>query len=132
MIFSGAACGYIADRTGKRAAVLMGCMTGAVVALLRLTVQGGALTASLLFGLIGMAPAGVIMALAGEAMRAERRAIGMGAFFTIYYAIMTLVPPAVGPIFDHAGTARAPILFGGVPVCGGRPGSDAVRISPHP
>ena len=71
-----------------------------------------ALVALMLFGLVGMAPAGVIMALAGEAMRPERRAIGMGVFFTVYYAVMTLVPPVAGSIFDHAGTARAPLLLG--------------------
>lgn len=90
-------------------------MTGAVVALLLLTVQGGALTASLLFGLIGMAPAGVIMALAGEAMRRKRRAIGVKVFFTVYYATMTLVQPVAGRIFDHARTARAPSLVGACP-----------------
>jgi MFS family permease len=112
MIFSGAGCGYIADRTGKRGTVLAVCMTGAGAALLLLTVQGAALPASLLFGLVGMAPAGVIMALAGEAMRPERRAIGMGVFFTVYNMVMTAVPPVAGRIFDHVGTARAPILLG--------------------
>ncbi len=109
MIFSGAACGYMADRTGKRRAV---CMTGAAAALVLMTVEGGGLAASLIFGLIGMAPAGVIMALAGEAMRPERRAVGMGVFFTVYYAIMTLVPPLSGRLFDHFATAQAPIFLG--------------------
>lgn len=58
-----------------------------------------------------MAPAGVIMALAGEAMRPERRAIGMGVPFTLYHATMTVVPPLSGMVFDHAGTARAPTVL---------------------
>jgi predicted MFS family arabinose efflux permease len=111
MIFSGAACGLITDRTGRLNLVLTICMSAAVLALLLLRVEGGGLAASLVFGLIGMAPAGVIMALAGDAMRPERRAIGMGVFFTVYYAVMTLAPPVAGRIFDQTGSAGAPILF---------------------
>jgi MFS family permease len=58
-----------------------------------------------------MAPAGVIMALAGEAVPPERRAFGMGVFFTIYYAIMTACPPLAGWLFDTTGSATLPILF---------------------
>ena len=35
----------------------------------------------LIFGLAGMAPAGILMALSAEAMRVESRSIGMGVFF---------------------------------------------------
>jgi MFS family permease len=72
-----------------------------------------------LFGLVGIAPAGVIMALTGEAMRPEQRAFGMGIFFTVYYAIMLVTPPSAGGIFDATGHAGVPImcdtvLFAGV------------------
>jgi hypothetical protein len=33
-----------------------------------------------MFGLLGMAPAGVIMALTTQAMKPENRAVGMGLF----------------------------------------------------
>ncbi len=112
MIFSGAICGQIADRTGKPDIVLTMCMLGAVAALALLAVEGGGLAASLLFGLIGMAPAGVIMALSGEAMRPESRAFGMGIFFTIYYAVMSAGPPLAGWIYDLMGLPLTPILFG--------------------
>jgi MFS family permease len=59
-----------------------------------------------------MAPAGVIMALAGLAVAPERRAFGMGVFFTIYYAIMTSGPPIAGWIFDRTGGPQGAILFG--------------------
>lgn len=112
MIFSGAVCGQIADRTGKPDIVLTLCMFAAVAALGLLAVEGGGLVASLLFGLIGMAPAGVIMALSGAAMRPERRAFGMGVFFTVYYAVMSAAPPMAGWIYDSTGKSFAPILFG--------------------
>jgi MFS family permease len=52
------------------------------------------------------------MALSGEAMRPDRRAFGMGVFFTIYYAVMAAGPPLAGWIYDSTGEPFAPILFG--------------------
>ena len=69
MIISGALCGQIVDRFGGRNVVLTICMGGAIVSLLLLGLPGAGLGASLLFGLIGMAPAGVIMAMSGQALR---------------------------------------------------------------
>ncbi|MBD3677342.1 MAG: MFS transporter [Rhodobacteraceae bacterium] len=112
MILSGAACGQIADRFGRRDTIMVICMGAAVGALALLGVPGGGLWASLLFGLLGMAPAGVIMALAGQAVAPERRAFGMGIFFTLYYAIMAASPPVAGAIFDATGTANGSIVFG--------------------
>lgn len=119
MILSGAACGQIADRFGRRNVILTVCMGGAIGALLLLGVPGAGFGASLLFGLIGMAPAGVIMAMAGQAMRPQVRAFGMGIFFTVYYAIMLVTPPAAGAILDATGNGQSPIwlaiiLFAGV------------------
>lgn len=110
MIFSGAVCGLIADRTGKSGLVLTTCMLGAVIALGLLAFENNGVMASLLFGLLGMAPAGVIMAMSGEALRPEHRAFGMGIFFTIYYALMSAGPPLAGWIYDSVGTAFAPIM----------------------
>lgn len=117
MIISGAACGQVVDRFGRRNVVLSICMTGAIVALLLLGVQGAGVGASVLFGLIGIAPAGVIMAMAGQAMRPQVRAFGMGLFFTVYYAFMLVTPPIAGAILDATGNTQGPVwlaivLFG--------------------
>ena len=114
MILSGALCGQIADRFGRRDLILAVCMAGAVIALVLLNIPQAGLAASLLFGLVGMAPAGVIMALTGEAMRPEQRAFGMGVFSTVFYAIMLVTPPIAGAIFDATGRAGGPIMFGAV------------------
>ncbi|MCL5776360.1 MFS transporter [Limibaculum sp. FT325] len=114
MILSGTACGQIADRFGRRETILAICMAGAVLALILLALPGAGLAASLLFGLVGMAPAGVIMALAGQAVATERRAFGMGVFFTVYYAIMTASPPVAGRLFDLTGAPDGAILFSAV------------------
>lgn len=109
MIFSGAVCGQIVDRFGGRNAVLTICMGGAIAALLLLGLPGAGAGASILFGLIGMAPAGVIMAMAGQAMRPQVRAFGMGIFLTVYYAIMWITPPVAGAILDTTGNPQAPL-----------------------
>jgi MFS family permease len=109
MILSGAACGQIVDRFGGRNVVLSVCMSGAIVSLLFLGQPGAGFGASLLFGLIGMAPAGVIMAMAGQALRPQVRALGMGIFFTVYYAIMLITPPTAGAILDATDNAQGPI-----------------------
>jgi MFS family permease len=112
MILSGTVCGRIADRFGRRETILAICMAGAVLALMLLDLPGAGLAASLLFGLVGMAPAGVIMALAGQAVAPERRAFGMGVFFTVYYAIMAASPPIAGWTLDRTGAPDSAILFG--------------------
>lgn len=112
MIVSFALCGYIADRFGHRNTILAICMTSAVISLLLLGVPGAGLASSVLFGLVGFAPAGVIMALAGEAMRPEQRAFGMGVFFTVYFSIMMAAPPIAGAVLDATGNIFAPIYFG--------------------
>ncbi|NDR56182.1 MFS transporter [Aliiruegeria sabulilitoris] len=111
MIGSGAVCGQIADRVGQRPRIIAVAMAGAVAALLLLVVPGVGLGASLLFGLVGMAPAGVIIAMSGDAVAAERRAAGMGVFLTVYYAIISLAPPVAGWIFDATGSPMGAILL---------------------
>lgn len=109
MIASGVLCGQIVDRFGQRYVVLAVCMAAGVMALWLLSYPGAGLAASLIFGLVGMAPAGVIMALAGLAVRPDVRAFGMGIFFTIYHAFLIATPPAAGAILDAIGQSNGPI-----------------------
>jgi len=111
MIISGAACGQFVDRFGGQNKVLAVCMGGSIIALLLLGLPSAGVGASVLFGLIGMAPAGVIMAMAGQAMRPQVRAFGMGIFFTIYYAIMWITPPVAGAILDATGNPQGPLYL---------------------
>lgn len=111
MIFSIAIGGRIADRTGKRDLVLYVCSATAVLSLLLLREVSIAIWLSLAFGLVGMASAGVIMALTGEAMAPQRRAFGMGVFFSGYFVIMTAAPPIAGWLYDRSGDPYLPVLF---------------------
>lgn len=112
MIFSGALCGLIADRTGRADLVLYVCMAAAVTALLVLPVIPLAIPSSLLFGLMGMAPAGVIMALSTQAMKPENRALGMGVFFSVYFLLQAPAPAIAGWLYDLSADPYQPVLFG--------------------
>ena len=111
MIFSGVVCGQIADRSGRHDVVLYVCMAAAILALMMLFVNPLAVPSSLLFGLIGVAPAGVIMALTASAMKPENRALGMGVFFSIYFLIQAPAPAIAGWLYDLTADAFWPILF---------------------
>jgi predicted MFS family arabinose efflux permease len=111
MIFSGAACGQLADRTGRNDLILYICMAVAAVALLLLPQPGWAVGLTLVLGLIGAAPAGLIMALTGQAMAPHKRAFGMGVFFSVFFAWVALAPPLAGALFDRSGNAFWPIVF---------------------
>jgi predicted MFS family arabinose efflux permease len=112
MIVSIGAGGHIADRTGKRDLVLYACSAVAIAAMLLWRMTDFALALSLLFGAVGMASAGVIMALTGEAMAPQRRAFGMGVFFSGYFVLMTAAPPVAGWLHDMSGSPNWPMAFG--------------------
>ena len=88
------------------------CMAAAIVAMMTLFVEHLAIPSSLLFGLLGMAPAGVIMALTAQAMRPENRAIGMGLFFSVYFFIQFLAPAISGYFYDMTADTLWPMILG--------------------
>ena len=59
-------------------------------------------------------PAGLIMSLTAEAMRAENRSTGMGVFYTWHFAAMAVWPALAGSARDVAHSAAAPILVAAV------------------
>lgn len=111
MIVSGALCGQIADRTGKPDWVLYACLAVAVGCLLLLPYGSLAVALSLVFGLVGLAPAGVIMALTGQALPPSRRAFGMGVFFTIYFMLVAPAPAIAGWLYDQSANPFWPIAL---------------------
>ena len=111
MIFSGAIGGRIADRSGRGALMFYLCCVVGVAALLLLRQTAWAVPLSLVYGLAGGAPAGVIMALTGEAMAPQRRAFGMGVFFSLYFVLLSLGPPLAGGLYDASRDPFVPIQF---------------------
>ena len=111
LLGSGALCGQIADRTKRFDLVLYVCLAVGVVALVALRATAYATAWSLIFGLIGLAPAGIIMALTGEAVSKERRAFGIGVFLSAFFLIVAPAPAIAGRLFDITHWAFAAILF---------------------
>lgn len=111
LIFSGALCGMFVDRTGKADLALYVCMAAAILALAVLPIIPLAIPSSLMLGLFGIAPAGVIMALTGEAMKPENRAIGMGIFFSVYFLVQSPAPAIAGWLYDLTAQPYTAILF---------------------
>lgn len=111
MILSVTAAGRLADRTGRHATVLCVCTGIGVASLLLLQHSAWAVGLSLVFGLFGAAPAGIVMSLTAQSMAPQRRAFGMGVFFTWYFVIMASAPPLAGWLFDHTGQAFNAIVL---------------------
>ncbi|HZW73475.1 MAG TPA: MFS transporter, partial [Caldimonas sp.] len=58
-------------------------------------------------GLLGGLPAAAFVSLPAERLRPETRNLGMGVFYTIYYAGCALLPALAGLLYDRAGGAAA-------------------------
>jgi predicted MFS family arabinose efflux permease len=114
MLFSGTACGVIADRTKRDGLIMTVCITAAVTSLLVLPQPGWAVASSLAFGLLGVAPAGLIMSLTGRAMAPEKRAFGMGVFLSAYFLLNAPAPAIAGWLYDRTRDPVMPILFAAI------------------
>ena len=104
--------GFLADRTKRPQSILVGgCILFAIlmVALPRSDAVISIVTA---VGLIGGQPAGPILSLPARVLMPETRAIGMGIFYTLYYATMMLGPVIAGECAKRTGSAAAAFDFG--------------------
>lgn len=102
--------GWALGRSGKPVRGIGLCLTAMTLAYLAL--PGGIASAVCLLvvgAMVGLC-AGPIMALPGEVLAPQHRALGMGLFYAIYYAGMTVLPPLAGRAGDATGSAAAPLL----------------------
>jgi predicted MFS family arabinose efflux permease len=111
-VFSVPLGGFLADLTKRPQTIIV---TGSIVfALLMLALpHGNAVIADVIaLGLIGGLPAGSVMALPARVLAPSTRAIGMGIFYTVYYAAMMLGPVIGGACAKWTGSAAAAFDFG--------------------
>jgi predicted MFS family arabinose efflux permease len=104
--------GFVADRTERPELVLVaGCVLFAML-MVALPRSSSVVLIVVALGLISGQPAGPIMSLPARVLRPETRAIGMGLFFTVFYACMMLGPVVGGACAKWTGSAAAAFDFG--------------------
>lgn len=103
--------GWLAQRTGRADLILALCLFGIVLALAAIPYVDAPLILLIVAGLIYGPPAGIIMSLQVQAVRAQNLALGFGIFYTCYYAGMTGLPALAGLARDLTDDPGAPLLF---------------------
>jgi predicted MFS family arabinose efflux permease len=106
MIFGG---GFFERLTRPAPAIAVTFVLGALV-LLAFASGSAPILWTLLLGLLA-APAGVVMKMAVGIFSPANRAVGMGVFFSCFYAGMALMPAIAGYLREATGQAAAPILL---------------------
>jgi MFS family permease len=104
--------GYLADRTGRGDAIMLGSlllMAGTMPFILAVPAP---LVMLSLFGLIAGPAGGIIAALPARAIAPRSRHLGLGLFFTLYYVGMALLPGVAGWLSDATRVDTAPLAFG--------------------
>ena len=104
--------GFLADRTKRPEWFLVGgCIVFALL-MVALPRSDAVIPIVVALGLVCGQPAGPIMSLPARVLQPATRAIGMGLFYTIYYAAMVLGPVIGGAGAKWAGGAGAAFDFG--------------------
>jgi MFS family permease len=106
--------GFLADRTRRDEAILVtGCIAFALLTLL-LPRSGAVLVVVVALGILCGLPAGAIMSLPARVLDQKMRPIGMGIFYTVFYAGMLAGPAIGGKLSTSFGSASAALDFGAV------------------
>jgi MFS family permease len=104
--------GFLADRTKRGGAVLIAGCAGFAFLMLLLSRSGPVLALVIAMGIVCGLPAGAIMSLPTHVLEQRTRSIGMGVFYTVYYAGMLAGPTIGGKLATWVGTATAALDFG--------------------
>ncbi|WP_439373964.1 CynX/NimT family MFS transporter [Bradyrhizobium sp. PMVTL-01] len=104
--------GFLADRTKRGEAILVtGCIAFAGLTLL-LSRSGMVVPIVVALGILCGLPAGPIMSLPARVLDQTMRPIGMGLFYTVFYAGMLAGPAIGGKLSTSFGSASAALDFG--------------------
>lgn len=100
---------FLADRAGHPMTTMLSFFALGALAIALLPIVGGAPVLLAAIGVVFGPPAGLVMALPGQAAPAERRALAMGVYFTVYYVGMGVAPGIAGFARDLTQSAAAPL-----------------------
>lgn len=98
--------GYIADRTGRGTEMIVIGLIGLAVLSPLALVDGLTVPVFLAYGAVSGLVAGPIMSLPARALAPEMRIVGMGLFFTVYYAIFIAAPALAGSVAELSGAVE--------------------------
>lgn len=104
--------GFLADRLGRPDVLLVGGCIAFALAMMALARSDAVIPIVTALGMISGLPAGPILSLPARVLKVETRAIGMGIFYTLYYATMMLGPVVGGACAKLTGSAAAAFDFG--------------------
>nr|WP_250888954.1 MFS transporter [Mesorhizobium sp. dw_380] len=106
--------GFLADQTKRGEAIIVaGCIAFALLTVL-LSRSGPVLPIVIAVGAVCGLPAGAIMTLPGRVLERKTRAIGMGVFYTAFYAGSPIGSAIGGKLSTSIGSAGAALDFGAV------------------
>lgn len=108
--------GLFADRTGRPLTLAVAASLLVALLLAWLPRSDAVITILVLIGLASGIPAGPIMSLPARVLAPQTRAIGMGVFYTLFYAAMMLGPVVAGRLAKSAGTAAVALDLGALTV----------------
>ena len=111
-VFSVPLGGFVADRLKRPQFVLVAGSLLFALLMLLLAHSGVVIPLVVALGLISGQPAGPMMSLPARVLEPATRALGMGIFYTLYYAAMTVGPIVAGAAAKWTGTAAAAFDFG--------------------
>lgn len=106
--------GFMLRRSAHPDVLCGAAIAGWSVTLVLLTQSSLPLVWIVLGGLIAGVPAGAFVSLPAEFLRAETRGVGMGVFYTAYYAGCALLPGLAGAFYDASGSARAALWMSAI------------------
>ncbi|MEI9403473.1 CynX/NimT family MFS transporter [Mesorhizobium argentiipisi] len=106
--------GFLADLTKRgEAIIVVGCIGFALLTVL-LSRSGQVLPVVMAIGTVCGLPAGAIMSLPARVLEPKTRAIGMGIFYTTFYAGSPVGSAIGGKLSTSLGSASAALDFGAV------------------
>ncbi len=106
----GPAGGWIGQRFGRPLGLTVLCIVGVSAGILLLPESGHPALLLLGLGAILGLPSGLIVALPARVLAPEQRAVGMGLFYSVFYACLGALSPFAGWLRDVSGVATAPFM----------------------
>jgi MFS family permease len=111
-VFSVPLGGFLADRFKRPQTMLVGASILFAALMVGFAHSPAVIAAVIAIGIVSGQPAGPIMSLPSRVLQPATRALGMGLFYTVYYAAMMAGPMIAGAAAKWTGSAAAAFDFG--------------------